>query len=377
MREHHYRNLDSLRGLAALSVVFNHVSYATSYEWLLKTPWRYLATGQEPVILFFVLSGFVLSLQLERAKIPYIQYALRRICRIYLPYLAVIFIGLASLALIPARSIAWAGPWWASYWQTLPDIRQLAYHVLLILPFHTGAIVPIIWTLIYEMRISFLMPMIYLANSRFGWKICLLFAFLLTGLSLIGEHKATLSLLDESYVGSWSMTLHYAAMFVVGSILATQRRKILAFFSAHKLANIVGVLGLVFYFEAGDIAAKLHHEGFLGDWIIALGSSGIITSSLIPSIVSKCTELSFSRLLGKISYSLYLIHMVVFLSAFHFLTGITPNIWIIPIALVSVIPCALLCYYCIEQPSIRLSRRFTATKRFVQKSSSGLGARGA
>ncbi|WP_410805811.1 acyltransferase family protein, partial [Paraburkholderia sp. SIMBA_053] len=71
-----YLELDSLRGLAALSVLFYHClrifpsldvgapDFANdSDNWfinaLLNTPLRILWSGHESVILFFILSGFV------------------------------------------------------------------------------------------------------------------------------------------------------------------------------------------------------------------------------------------------------------------------------------------------------------------------------
>ena len=71
----HYWELDSLRGLAALSVVCSHYlnlfrdpqsSYTNAgnlIESIALTPLFGLFAGHEAVMLFFVLSGFVLSLQ--------------------------------------------------------------------------------------------------------------------------------------------------------------------------------------------------------------------------------------------------------------------------------------------------------------------------
>src|SRR5690349_22183264 len=67
------RLLDSLRGLAALAVVFTHVlSMAPPLEPALirlldATPLRAVHTGRAPVVFFFVLSGYVLALSLLRA----------------------------------------------------------------------------------------------------------------------------------------------------------------------------------------------------------------------------------------------------------------------------------------------------------------------
>jgi peptidoglycan/LPS O-acetylase OafA/YrhL len=75
--------LDALRGVAACTVVLHHLAQAYSFE----SPWylRPLVAGHEAVILFFTLSGFVLSLPFwnRGSNGPYGQYLIRRFFRIY------------------------------------------------------------------------------------------------------------------------------------------------------------------------------------------------------------------------------------------------------------------------------------------------------
>ena len=84
--------LDSLRGLAALVVVFTHV-FSLGPEiapavWRLldATPLRAVHTGRAPVVFFFVLSGYVLALSLLRPDAPGpLAFALRRTARLLPP----------------------------------------------------------------------------------------------------------------------------------------------------------------------------------------------------------------------------------------------------------------------------------------------------
>jgi len=74
-----FEQLDSLRGLAALSVVVNHflnilpgIFDNPNDFWFLKyTPLHLFWAGHEAVIFFFVLSGFVLSLQFFKKKLKF------------------------------------------------------------------------------------------------------------------------------------------------------------------------------------------------------------------------------------------------------------------------------------------------------------------
>lgn len=85
--------LEALRGAAALYVVFHHtIPYDTQ---LLSLPVGHLMRfGQEAVILFFLLSGFVInySFKLSQNK-KFGNYFAKRFCRIYLPLLPVMFIS--------------------------------------------------------------------------------------------------------------------------------------------------------------------------------------------------------------------------------------------------------------------------------------------
>ncbi|MCB9988463.1 MAG: acyltransferase family protein [Rhodospirillales bacterium] len=71
-----FHGLDSLRGIAALVVVFNHFygvipALASSENWLFSyTPLHTLIAGRQAVIIFFVLSGFVLSLPYVQGRAP-------------------------------------------------------------------------------------------------------------------------------------------------------------------------------------------------------------------------------------------------------------------------------------------------------------------
>ena len=98
-----YVELDSLRGLAALAVVFQHLQlmwetdfHATSA--ILRSCLDVTRSfGDEAVILFFVLSGFVLSLPAvaERPQ-SYFTFLTRRVFRLYVPYLAALAVSVAG-----------------------------------------------------------------------------------------------------------------------------------------------------------------------------------------------------------------------------------------------------------------------------------------
>ena len=94
-----YEELDSLRGLAAISVFFGHILLVFNAIPITNLlfeygPLRAAVAGSEAVTLFFVLSGFVLSLPFyNNGTFNYGKYVVKRIFRIYIPYLiAILFL---------------------------------------------------------------------------------------------------------------------------------------------------------------------------------------------------------------------------------------------------------------------------------------------
>jgi peptidoglycan/LPS O-acetylase OafA/YrhL len=96
--------LDGWRGLAILSVLFDHIQFARVRHYL--RPWT--QTGQHGVTIFFVLSGFLITSKLFEAGRDLRRFYLRRFFRL-MPaawtYLAAMLL-LARLTHVPVTSLA-------------------------------------------------------------------------------------------------------------------------------------------------------------------------------------------------------------------------------------------------------------------------------
>jgi len=93
----HYRELDGLRGLAAQLVLFAHASVLTLEPQLLPA-WL----ARFAVIVFFVLSGFAIATSIKSRALSsgqwdWMDYAIRRVARIYPPYIVAV-VSAAALA---------------------------------------------------------------------------------------------------------------------------------------------------------------------------------------------------------------------------------------------------------------------------------------
>jgi acyltransferase-like protein len=96
-----FGQLDSLRGIAAATVVVGHlirsvpaIDDRSQAFWALKyTPLHVFWAGHQAVIFFFVLSGFVLALPFYSRAVSYRTFVVKRVLRICVPYWSTVVLG--------------------------------------------------------------------------------------------------------------------------------------------------------------------------------------------------------------------------------------------------------------------------------------------
>ena len=212
-----FRELDSIRGLAALIVVFHHYRLMWFYQEAqtlnLRTILLYpLFAGRESVLLFFLLSGFVLAIPYIRGNSqPYSMFVLRRILRIYCPYLC-------GLALAVVGNAVWhgsveLGPWADQSWLMPVSWKVVFENVLMVgirpmLQFN-----PAFWSLVIEMRMSIIFPLLFLWVRKMpAWAALLTAAACSLGMQLTDRMTGE--------VFRWMSTLEYVTVFICGILMA-------------------------------------------------------------------------------------------------------------------------------------------------------------
>ncbi|MFM0736603.1 acyltransferase [Paraburkholderia xenovorans] len=360
-RDGRYAQLDALRGVAALTVVLSHFTLLAPLLGLRHTPLRLFCGGHEAVILFFALSGFVLTLQIDGARQPgYGEYAIRRICRIYLPYAGAIAFAYACYVFTYGGTVDWAGPWFNGGWQPTLAGVDLVRHVLFVLPFQSDRLDPVVWSLVYEMRISLIfMPIVVVMRYLPTW--CSLFGAAAISLA-VGVHAMWTAhpVIQASVSAEWLPTLHYLLMFVAGGALAKHRREIAARLSGTPAAGRLGfvVLGgsLLLYAAARPMSFVVSGvlSDYLFDWFVLLAVCGIIASAVSVASFARLLLVWPLPFLGKISYSLYLFHAVVLLAVVHVSATSLGATWSLILAALMIVPVSYLGYVCLERPGISL-----------------------
>lgn len=174
-----YTSLDGLRGVAALVVLIHHCllvspELADAVDgdgsalvdawvwWVTFTPLHLFWAGHEAVYVFFILSGFVLTLPFVRKhRTSWLAYYPKRMIRIYLPVW-----GSLVFALIMASMIPRAAASELSSWVNLHDEPAEVMSDAFLLQ-GTGLLNSPLWSLQYEMLFSLLLPLYLIALIRF------------------------------------------------------------------------------------------------------------------------------------------------------------------------------------------------------------------
>ena len=355
----HIVELDSLRGVAALFVVFDHFMHG----WVESSPPHFvqyipylpfLTNGGAAVMMFFVLSGFVLSLPvLSGKRQSYPIYAVRRVCRIYLPYLAALMIALVFCWRF--HGLDSYAPVFHNFWQTAPTIHLVVQHLLFLGRYDVYAYNAPTWSLVHEMRISLIFPLLCLAAMRLRpWAACLLaLAFPIAG-RLVEKYSAPWY---ESGTSSlfWSETIGFCGVFLVGSLLARYREPLAGWLRSLPVVVrwILPVVAIGLY----QYPTLLHVPRPLRNFAVGLGAAYFLILALVPDgWLSQLLRRAPLRFLGRISYSLYLTHAPILIVMSLAIWGKMPYVYLLLPFLAIALAFAALFYRVVEQPSIALGK---------------------
>jgi peptidoglycan/LPS O-acetylase OafA/YrhL len=152
---------------------------------------------------------------------------------------------------------------------------------------------------------------------------------------------------------------YYACLFVFGAFLACHLRDIRVFF-----ARAGSWLGLVLL-GSGLLVMQGHwsHWHAVQEFMVAVGSILILCAALAPGSVETLLTKRFPRYLGRISFSLYLVHVPVILALTIFTHGKLP----LPLLILIVAPVSIALGDVFDRlvtaPSAALGHRLTQANR--------------
>lgn len=370
--QHFLGRVESMRGLAALCVAFYHGQLIlslpggdplysvglTSHSHLQTVLAKCLLipfNGPGGVALFFVISGFVLGLSLDRRHNGLVKesglFLLRRALRIYPAFIAsLLLISIVIDILSPAPPYAGASQWFNTWYRNPISINGALSNLFFL---DTG-MNNITWTLKVEMEMAVVFPFLYLLNRRVTQGINISVLAGLTALCAVTPDQSSLKWMFAFYAGlmlpSWG---EWVASVARSSPVGT--------------GPWIGAMFVVF-----GATRPLCLQTSL-EWSIpileTLSASMILAYVLhIPfSNWFSVLETRIARKLGQISYSFYVLNFIVLYVWGLLMLEVVPiellraapllwN-WLVGIvACLSSIPLAAASYRWVEKPFIELGR---------------------
>jgi peptidoglycan/LPS O-acetylase OafA/YrhL len=360
--------LDGLRGVAAIMVLLHHallmLPQFADFEWyslvpahlslveflLLRTPLRLIWAGQERAILFFVLSGFVLSLPwLNGKQQPYGRFLLGRFCRIYPPYLVAMALAAAASVLVGGHVLPMASVYFNELgWARTPDAGTLPSILLVLTNHHSDYINEAVWSLTWEVRVALLFPFLMLPVLR--WRNRGIVQLYLSLLVLGQASRHMLGAYPELSV-ALADGCRYLGMFLLGAGVAMNRSAIAAWFLRHKPAYGWACLA------SGLLLCWVPLPHF-HDEVVGIGAALAVIAIIVTPALGKSLAKDHWLWLGKQSYSLYLIHVPVVMAIVILCHGKVPLAAcaaVIPIS----IALAQVFHLQVELPSVALAQKAT------------------
>lgn len=346
-KENHARRfvfIDALRGIAAVAVVFHHLLNSTEFEPVLRGQFPhwfawFCDNGAYGVQIFFVISGFVIAHSLRNiilSRQAVGNFILRRQFRLDPPYWCMLGIAL----LLETIKLHLPG----FFHQPLPEFPVVVANLFYLQKIlHTKVILDVSWTLCLEIQfyLVFIGLLVLLSGTNAIPRVSNRTAIAFTAMAL-GSLLSTFWLRDSP----WFFT--YWFYFAAG---------VLTYWAIRK--QIPAVLQLTFLttFTLWALWQKQSPMivGASTTWMIYfVGCRGHLEDYLNQRLL---------QYLGKISYSIYLVHVLVVKDVLRFgwrHTGTRPGPaigWFV-IAFAIVMFLAHLFYRCVEQPSLRWAGRF-------------------
>lgn len=338
----HSKALDGLRGLAVLIVIFSHLSNNK----INLLPFLDFSTiGKYGVYLFFVLSSYLLDKQIinnliqHKTNLKYwLNYSLRRFLRI----IPLFIIALLLNYFLTKNNCAWA--------------IQLTYNELIDhLLFKQGK--DIFWSIPVEFKYYIVSPfLMYFMFKAIRWNITLVATsfIVLVAASIILTYALKLNELS---------LVKYLPLFLFGSLIAIieeTQPNIMNYIKTHlKILNTTAMISLLiiiisipyyFNFIFNTNIKHFHHSVFFSVYAL-LWSLVLLAAKHGKHIITKLFEYKPLRIIGSLSFSLYLFHMPI-LSYFN-LTNINVSVKFLLVILFSTFA-ATISYVLIERPLSRV-----------------------
>jgi peptidoglycan/LPS O-acetylase OafA/YrhL len=246
--------------------------------------------------------------------------------------------------------LLWNGPWPGSElygcWSTPPNPIDFIRQALLIGADRQFNLDQVLWSLVHELRLSLLLPFLVavpMFRGLQGSLMLVLAGLLIFALSVEGRADIENVIgLGPTIPDTFTATAYFSLPFLTGAALSLgqwQRWR-----PSAEQRRFALVTALFLFCSSNDMATIIASVLL----ILLSGHSGGFRDFLLqPPLL----------LLGRVSFSLYLIHMPVMLAVQHGFHNVLSEAWMEPLTIVLSLPAAWLLHVLAERPALLLSRR--------------------
>jgi peptidoglycan/LPS O-acetylase OafA/YrhL len=336
--------IPQLDGLRALAVLFVLVAHGLDSD-LLPSVTKYTGFGAAGVLIFFVISGFLISRILIRSKDSpnyLFNFYARRGLRIWPLYYAVLVLSFGLWRFGPPQHSVTGG---IHVWVYLVYLQNLVYGHKVV-PVGLGPT----WTLAVEEQFYLAWPIVvYFSSKRTLRWLCLI--------SLVASPIIRFS----NYFDSWN-TLCQLDALAVGALFACEYDHSNPWLKVSRY--VVFMLPLGMYLQVSSF-------GWLTQWLspklfqIYGGAALVMLTIHASTLAASVFANSILRYIGRISYGIYLFNVFVFATLEYLLPSVkrsaslTVHIIFFLVGSLLTVAVASLSYSLFERPLLRLKKYFS------------------
>ncbi len=361
----HIPALDGVRGFAAATVfIYHYGGGAQSGNPVLRIVGTAIHFGWAGVSLFFVLSGFLISgILWDGYKKPnwWKRFYARRSLRIFpLYYLAILIAVLVGIFVaVPGTTLA---PFWI-YFLYLGNIPALGSQLA-----HLPQALPLghFWSLAVEEQFYLIWPfLLVLCVGKRNTAKRLILALCILSLA----YRVVLLAFHAPYAWQGEFLFGRAGELLAGAWLAlslrgdsNERERIFRWLPAVLVASGIALVAIIAASQGPGFETPLMST--IGLFICSLFFTSIVASCLRPGVIQTIFQFPFLRWLGKISYGIYVYHLLL-RNGFYWITDhLVPNAErnarlgiLFCVALVGTLAVASLSFYTFESAFLRIKDR--------------------
>ena len=342
--------IDALRGIAALMVVFFHLQGAFArapQPWMSDLLAHAFSKGHYGVNVFFVLSGFVIAYSLRDARPTWSYFArfvFRRSVRLDIPLWCTI---IAETGLVLLSLHFFASQTKASL-PTLPQLLANATYTQEFLGY--PHITPVLWTLCFEIQFYFVLVATLVLKQRLAARTTQRFARIATAVLFAAGFFVSLLARNHVFEVGPGWALIRWNEFALG---------VLTYWGVRgSTARVAWPLACLAILTAGV------YRRDLGEALVSVTTAMVCAACIVAPTLNRLLDKPVLQWLGRVSYSMYLIHGSVgyrTVSLGQYIWGPSlgpisgPLLWLFSLTIALTASAVL--YWLVERPSLLLSRR--------------------